>query len=195
MTSDHDQHAIADLLDFWFAEETKARWWQSTSKFDEICRGRFGHLVEQAASDRLDAWQETAEGALALCLLLDQMPRNLFRGTPKAFGTDAKAVAVAASAVDRGLDQTLTTEHRKFLYMPFMHSESLAEQERSIALTKSLDDDNTLHHAEEHADVIRRFGRFPHRNDVLGRSSTAEEEAFLADGAKTYGQTQSGRDE
>lgn len=189
MPTENDRQAIGALLDFWFAEETKARWYKSTDAFDELCRQRFGDLAAKAADDGLGDWERTAEGALALCLLLDQMPRNLFRGTPKAFATDPKAVAVATRAIEQGFDQALDLEKRKFLYLPFMHSEILAEQEQSIALSEKLDDDGTLRYAVDHADIIRRFGRFPHRNALLGRDSTPEESAFLAAGAKTYGQS------
>ncbi|MEM9624641.1 MAG: DUF924 family protein [Pseudomonadota bacterium] len=189
MTTENDRRMIEEALDFWFAEETKPRWYDSTEAFDELCRKSFGNLNARAANGELTHWEETADGALALCLLLDQMPRNLFRGTPKAFSTDDQAAAVATRAIEKGLDQELDVERRKFLYLPYMHSERLADQERSIALAKALDDDNMIHHAGEHADIIRRFGRFPHRNSILGRVNTPEEAAFLADGAKTYGQS------
>ncbi len=189
MQTEDDRGDIEALLDFWFAEETKARWYASTDEFDDLCRQRFGDLSAKAADGALAQWEETADGALAVCLLLDQMPRNLFRGTPKAFATDAKAVAVSERAIERGFDQALDLERRKFLYLPFMHSEALADQERSVAISKALNDESALHWANDHADIVRRFGRFPHRNAVLGRASTPEEEAFLADGAKSYGQS------
>ncbi|MEZ5932057.1 MAG: DUF924 family protein [Alphaproteobacteria bacterium] len=189
MPIDGGRQTIRELVDFWFDEETKPRWYDSTPTFDELCRQRFGALVAQAAEGELAAWEQTAEGALALCLLLDQMPRNMFRATPAAFATDEQAADVARRAIERGFDQTLDLEKRKFLYMPFMHSERLDDQERSVALAAALDDGETLRYAEEHADIIRRFGRFPHRNAILGRQSTPEEHAFLADGAKSYGQT------
>lgn len=188
MTTEQDSQAIADVLDFWFAEETKPRWYDSTKAFDDLCRQRFGSLVDQAADGSLAAWEQSAGGALALCLLLDQMPRNLFRGQAKAFATDVKAAAVATRAIEHGLDQELDLERRKFLYLPFMHSENLGEQQRSVALAKAIGDDEMLKYAEDHADIIERFGRFPHRNAILGRASTSAEEAFLAAGAETYGQ-------
>lgn len=184
-----DRQAIDKLLDFWFAEETKARWYKSTDAFDQLCRDRFGDLAAKAADGDLTAWERSADGALAVCLLLDQMPRNLHRGTAKAFVADPKAVAVSERAIEHGFDQQLDLERRKFLYMPFMHSERLADQERCVALSEALNDEDTLRFAIEHADIIRRFDRFPHRNGILGRDSTAEEKAFLADGAKTYGQS------
>ncbi len=189
MPSAPDDRAIQDLLAFWFAEETKARWYDSTLSFDKTCEERFGTLVEKACGNELAAWEATAEGALALCLLLDQLPRNIFRGKPRAFEADLKAVEVADRAIANGFDQQLDLERRKFLYLPFMHSEVLAEQERSVAISQALGDKNTLAYAEDHADIIRRFGRFPHRNAILGRESTEEELAFLKDGAKTYGQS------
>ncbi|MEM7044558.1 MAG: DUF924 family protein [Pseudomonadota bacterium] len=188
MLAEEDRQAINAMLDFWFAEDTRPRWYQSTKAFDELCRERFGQLVERAANGDLADWEGSAEGALALCLLLDQMPRNLFRGTSKAFATDGDAVAVAARAIDKGFDQTLDNERRTFLYLPFQHSEDLAQQERSVVLSTALGDDKFLDYAVEHADIVRRFGRFPHRNAILGRVSTPEEQAFLADGAKSYGQ-------
>ena len=189
MLSDTDQQAIAALIDFWFAKETKSRWYDATPAFDNLCRERFGDLAERAANGDLEAWESTAEGALAVCLLLDQVPRNIFRGTAKAFATDDLAVAVASRAIDRGFDRDLDPERRNFFYLPFMHCERLAEQERSVAIAKALGDEKMLHYAEDHAAIIRRFGRFPHRNTILGRTNTPEEDAFLADGAKTYGQS------
>ena len=189
MPTESDQKTIDEILDFWFAEETKARWYASTDAFDERCRQHFGDLTAKAADGELARWEETAEGALAVCLLLDQMPRNIHRGTPKAFATDTEAVAISERAIERGFDRELDLERRKFLYLPFMHSEALADQERSVAISEALNDENALHWANDHADIIRRFGRFPHRNAVLGRKNTPEEEAFLADGAKSYGQS------
>jgi len=189
MTMLPDEQVIQDILTFWFADETKERWYDSTPAFDQLCCDRFGTLVEKAASDELATWEKSAEGTLALCLLLDQIPRNIFRGTPRAFDTDPEAVEVASSAIEKGFDQKLDAERRKFLYLPFMHSEVMAEQERSVALSLELGDEKTLAYAEDHADIIRRFGRFPHRNAILDRESTEEELAFVKDGAKDYGQS------
>lgn len=189
MATEPDRQAIQDLLAFWFAEESKPRWYDSSEAFDALCRERFGDLAAKAADGGLEGWEQTADGALALCLLLDQIPRNVFRGTSRAFATDAKAVAVASRAIERGFDRELERERRAFLYLPFMHSEQLRDQERSVALSERLGDEETLRYAEEHAEIVRRFGRFPHRNGILGRTSTPEERAFLADGAATYGQS------
>ena len=191
MASLPSDQAIQDVLTFWFADDTKKRWYASTPAFDETCKTRFGALVDQAAKGGLDGWQATADGALALCLLLDQLPRNMFRGTPRAFETDPKAVKVASQAIENGFDQALEIERRKLLYLPFMHSEVLADQERSIELSLALDDKEALFYARDHEEIIRRFGRFPHRNAILGRQCTDEEQAFLDDGAKDYGQSAS----
>ncbi len=186
-TADHQ--AIQNLLAFWFADENKKSWYDSTPAFDQLCQERFGALVDRAAKGDLSSWAETADGALALVLLLDQMPRNIYRGKPRAFQTDPDAVEIASRAIEHGFDRELEIERRKFLYLPYMHSEVLAEQERSVALSLALNDEETLSYAEDHADIIRRFGRFPHRNAILGRASTSEELAFLRDGAKDYGQS------
>jgi uncharacterized protein (DUF924 family) len=188
MISADDQARIDDLLDFWFADETKANWWQASAAFDRLCKERYAGLAADAAAGRLGPWEASAEGALACCLLLDQLPRNLHRGTPDAFATDPAAVAVADRAVQAGHDRALPPDRRAFLYMPFMHSERLEHQEQGIALFKALADEKSVEFAEEHAEVIRRFGRFPHRNRILGRETTDAEAAFLADGAKHYGQ-------
>jgi uncharacterized protein (DUF924 family) len=189
MPTESDHQAIAALIDFWFDDATKPRWYDSNQAFDDRCRQRFEELVARAAEGKLHVWEQSADGALALVLLLDQMPRNIYRGSEKAFACDPLAVAVAKRAIERGFDQELDLEKRKFLYLPFMHSEVLAEQEQSLALSKAVGDEKTLHYAKDHADIIRRFGRFPHRNAILGRQNTADEEAFLAAGAKSYGQS------
>lgn len=192
MPGDEGKTGIQDLIDFWFAESSKARWYDSTAEFDQSCFDRFGKLVQLAKAGDLDQWAETPLGALALCLLLDQMPRNIYRASPKAFESDQKAILVAKDAIERGFDQELDLEKRKFLYLPFMHSEVLAEQERSVSIATTLGDEETVRHAIEHAEVIRRFGRFPHRNAILGRVSTEEEIAYLEAGAETYGQSSRG---
>ena len=188
MSTDGRHEAIQDVLTFWFAEETKERWYHATAEFDDLCRQQFACLVEQAARGELAAWQATGDGALALCLLLDQMPRNIFRGSTRAFATDPMALEVASRAIDQGFDQQLPPEQRQFLYLPFMHSERMVDQERSLALHRQLGDESGLAYAEDHADIVRRFGRFPHRNAILGRQGTEEELAFLAAGADDYGQ-------
>src|SRR5262249_8593332 len=140
---------------------------------------RFLAAYEAAAAGRLGDWQSTPEGTLALLVLLDQFPRNLFRGDARAYATDAKARAIAERAIARGIDRPFPLPQRRFLHLPLMHSENLADQERCIALCREAGDEEAVKHAEIHADVIRRFGRFPHRNRALGRETTDEERAFL----------------
>lgn len=179
---------IREVLDFWFDPASKAHWFAPDAAFDRAVAARLGDLHRRAADGDLDAWQSSAEGCLALCILLDQAPRQLFRGDARAFATDATALAVAKRALSDGLDCELPVEQRQFLYLPLMHSEHLADQERCVALYGAEELRHNLHHAVEHAEIIRRFGRFPHRNKALGRKSTAEEDAYLRDGGKQFGQ-------
>ncbi|MCK0207554.1 DUF924 domain-containing protein [Starkeya koreensis] len=171
----------ADILTFW-REAGPTKWFEKDDAFDAAIHARFLAAYEAAAAGQLDGWQETAEGSYALILLLDQFPRNLFRGSPRAFATDEAARAIADRAVERGFDRTFELPERRFIYMPFMHSEELADQERCVALCEASDDDEGVHHAVVHRDIIRDFGRFPHRNPVLGRASSDEEHAFLEAG-------------
>jgi uncharacterized protein (DUF924 family) len=178
------------LLDFWFgapgsAERDRPRdiWFRTDPVFDETLRRQFLGDHERAASGACRAWLDAADSALALVLLLDQLPRNLFRGSPRAFASDPLARDAARQAIGRGFDRGMAPIRRWFLYLPFQHSELLADQELSVALTETLPDDGdkaeALDYARRHHIVIARFGRFPHRNRVLGRASTAEEAAFL----------------
>ena len=153
-----------------------------TPAFDDEIRERFLATYEAAAAGQLSDWEQSVEGALALLILLDQFPRNMFRGDARAFATDPLARAIAAGAIVRGFDSQVPKELRNFFYLPFEHSEDLADQERCIAFNKAAGDAENLKWAEIHADIIRRFGRFPHRNAVLGRSTTPEEQAFLDSG-------------
>lgn len=168
-----------DVLAWWFAPETKPRWFGGGEAFDVAVRERLGALCERALAGELAGWAADSRGLLALVILLDQVPRNIFRGTPRAFAGDLEAWALARLAVDRGFDQGLSVDERLFLYLPFEHAEDLAAQERSVALFRALGDPGYLDYAIRHEDVIERFGRFPHRNAILGRESTAEELAFL----------------
>jgi uncharacterized protein (DUF924 family) len=184
----------AALRDFWFGvadapEFGRPRkiWFEKDAAFDKLCT-QFLADLERAASGEFDALAGTPAGAVALAVLLDQLPRNLFRGTARAFATDPKARAVAQRAVDAGFDRQLSPVERVFLYLPFEHSESLEDQHRSLALFESLpitpefpaaERDRTIDYARRHLEIIERFGRFPHRNGALGRASTPEELAFL----------------
>ena len=170
-----------EIVSFWRAAGPD-RWFNKDASFDEEIRQRFLDSHEAAASGELTDWEQSAQGALALLILLDQFPRNMFRGDARAFATDPLARAVAAGAIVRGFDSQIPAEMRGFFYLPFQHSEDLADQERSIAFYKAIGDVENLKWAELHADIIRRFGRFPHRNAVLGRTTTPEEQAFLDSG-------------
>lgn len=168
----------AQVLAFWFGADPR-KWFSRDDDFDAAIRDRFLPTYEAAAAGRLSDWEETPESALALVIVLDQFSRNMFRGSPRAFAADDIALAIAKRAVAQGFDQKLELPKRNFFYLPFMHSENLADQERCLALSRQYSDENTLKYAKLHADIIRRFGRFPHRNAVLGRTTTPEEQAFL----------------
>ena len=168
-----------EVLDFWFDPENQPFWFKKSVTFDESVRDRLGEAHEAAAAGRLEAWRETPEGALALVILLDQVPRNIHRDTPRAFATDPAALAVARAAVEAGFDGDLERDQKLFLYLPFEHSEDLADQERSIALFSAMGSARHTDYAVRHRDIIARFGRFPHRNTILNRPSTPQEAEFL----------------
>jgi len=168
-----------EIVTFW-REAGPEKWYKKDAAFDDDIRTRFLATYEAAAAGELSDWEKTPEGTLALLLTLDQFPRNMFRGSARAFAADPLAREIADRAVAKGFDQRFTKE-RTFFYLPFEHSEHLADQERCVAFSRAIDADS-LKWAELHADIIRRFGRFPHRNAVLGRASTPEEQAFLDGG-------------
>jgi uncharacterized protein (DUF924 family) len=181
------------LLDFWFGpegdpdrEQYRPIWFKSTDDFDAGLRREFLADYEAAAGGTLQSWEASPEGALALLLLLDQVPRNVFRGSPRAYATDAAARAAADRALERGFDQLVPPAWRLFFYMPFHHSENIADQRRSLALSNSLprnpDRGGSLRrYGCAYIEVIERFGRFPHRNEILGREATPAEIAFMAE--------------
>jgi uncharacterized protein (DUF924 family) len=171
----------ASVLAFWRAAGPD-KWFKKDTAFDEDIRAHFLGTYDAAVAGKLSGWEQTAEGALALTIVLDQFPRNMFRGDARAFATDPLARAITAGAIIRGFDSQVPNELRGFFYLPFEHSEDLADQERCIALNKADGDTENLKWAEIHADIIRRFGRFPHRNAALGRTTTPEEQAFLDGG-------------
>ena len=173
-------HSAEAVIAFWKQAGPK-RWIAKDEGFDRDFRDRFNAAHMQAARRELEGWLTTADGALALLILLDQYPRNAFRGTAHMFATDPLARFYARKMVDAGLDQQVEPQLRAFCYLPFEHSEDPQDQQRSLALNQQLDA-STYHWAKEHADIIERFGRFPHRNGVLGRASTDEELAFLKAG-------------
>ena len=170
--------APGDVVAFWQAAGHD-KWFTKDAAFDDAVRARFLTTYEAAAGGDLAHWEATAEGALALVIVLDQFPRNMFRGSARIYAADPLARAIADRALVRGFDRAVASELRTFFYLPFMHSEALADHERCVALYRDLGDADSLRWAEDHADIIRRFGRFPHRNEVLGRATTADEQAFL----------------
>lgn len=169
----------SDVLDFWFSEINRAFWFEQNEQFDRTMKNRFVPLLEQAASGELSQWADTADGALALVILFDQIPRNAFRGTSRAFAYDGEARRIAQIAIDAGFDQRLSVDEKLFLYLPFEHSEDADDQERCVRLVKGLRNNNYLDYALRHQQIIQRFGRFPHRNRILNRESTEEETQFL----------------
>jgi uncharacterized protein (DUF924 family) len=175
-----------DVISFWFgdvaADDFKSRshlWFEKNPAFDAECRDRFAALHRAAARGAIDEWRHTPLECLALTIVLDQFPRNMYRGTARAFATDLRALAAAEHAVHRSFDRELTRVQRLFVYLPFEHSERLADQDRAVALVATLGDPESLEYAVRHRAIVARFGRFPHRNEALGRDSTSEEIAFL----------------
>jgi uncharacterized protein (DUF924 family) len=172
-----DAREAAALVCFWREAGHKA-WFSKDDDFDRRLRERFLPLHDAASRDELRHWRETAESALALVLLLDQFPRNAFRGTPRMYATDALARTAADAAIAAGHDRAVEPALQAFFYLPFEHSEDSADQDRSVALFRRLGPPH-LPHAERHRDIVRRFGRFPHRNPLLGRVTTEEEQRYL----------------
>ena len=170
----------SSVVHFWSAAGPNL-WFAKDAEFDCVFRERFLALHEAAARGELLGWSATPTGALALLILMDQFPRNAFRGTPRMYATDAMAREAAAAAIDAGHDRAVETELQLFFYLPFGHSEKLEDQERSVALARRLGQP-TLSHAEGHYGIVKRFGRFPHRNPILGRRMTEEEQRFLDEG-------------
>ncbi len=185
---------IRDLLDFWFlplghADHGKPRdiWWQSTPELDAEIGARFALLLDRAISGELDGWRHSPDGALALILLCDQFSRNMHRRSARAFAGDTTARATARIALARGYPNVYPTEIRVFFYMPFQHSEDLADQDFCCTLFGTLGNPDYVKHAVEHRDIVARFGRFPHRNEVLGRTCTEDELEYLKT-ANRFGQ-------
>jgi len=173
---------IAAVLAFWFDHLSAEQWFEADAEVDAACRDRFSSLYERLASQASKlptAWLGAADGSLAAVIVLDQFPRNIFRGSPRAFESDKAALAIAEQAIDHGFDGQLEPPRRVCLYMPFQHSEDTAVQARSVELFASLGMPEPLEWAKRHKAIVDRFGRFPHRNAILGRPSTDEERAFL----------------
>jgi uncharacterized protein (DUF924 family) len=179
-----------EIIEFWFGAPgspergvPRKAWFEKSAEFDAVIRERFSTLLDAAAAGRLAPWTRTPLAALALVIVFDQFPRNMFRGTPRAFATDSRALEIALGIVERGFDAAYLPVERAFAYLPFEHAEDIAMQHRSLTLFAKLPPSATsasyTDYARRHHDVIARFGRFPHRNEILGRTSTPEESEFL----------------
>lgn len=171
-----------DILTFWFEETKPEQWFQKSDDFDELIKTRFEEDFDLAVEGIYDGWMQTPEGCLALCILLDQFPRNMYRNTPLAFANDAKALGVAKHAIAHQYDDVLPSIQARFIYLPFEHSEDLQDQKTSVALFEKIKNEDELgyEYAVKHYNVIKEFGRFPHRNEILARKSTQEELIYLA---------------
>lgn len=168
-----------EVIDFWFEESEPSQWWIKDEEFDQLIRDRFSEVHEKASKCELFEWRESPEGRLAEIIVLDQFSRNMFRGTPKAFSQDPMALILAQESLSLGIDTRLEPRMRGFLYLPLMHSESLVIHEQAEAVYRQLGEPSGLEYELKHKTIIQRFGRYPHRNEILGRDSTDEELEFL----------------
>ncbi len=175
---------MKEVLTFWFSH--RDRWWRSSADFDEEIRRRFSSLHAEILNGEHEDWRKTPAGALAYVIVLDQFSRNMFRGDARAYRSDHRALAAAREALARGDDSALSPDEQTFLYMPLMHSEEVTDQEWAVALFRANGDGDSLRASERHRDIIRRFGRFPHRNALLGRRSTTEEVEFLKEPGSSF---------
>ena len=176
----------SDILHFWFTELTEKQHFAKDAALDALIAQRFGTVLEAGSRCELFGWRGSPAGRLAEIILLDQFSRNVWRDTPRAFAQDALALALAQELVARGDDAQLSTDQRYFAYMPYMHSESLAVHAEALRLFTALDNANALHYEERHQAIIQRFGRYPHRNAILGRESTPEEIEFLQESGSGF---------
>ena len=191
MSPSRDAHStqtgwIAEVLNFWFLEVPRQQWFAGGAALDEQVLARFLPVHRMVAAEPENALVVDAKTALAAVIVLDQFSRNMFRGTPSAFASDAKALAIAETAIAKGLAEALKSEERLFLYLPFEHQENADAQARSLELISVLGDPELTKYALAHKDIIDRFGRFPHRNAILGRTSTAEEMEFLEGSGSSF---------
>lgn len=168
------------ILEFWFSERIKPHWFDSTPVLDAEIRASYEALWKEAAEGGLDHWCASPDGCLALVIVLDQFPLNMFRGEALSFSTEARAIDVARQAIAKGFDKQIPQARLAFLYMPFMHSENLDDQSLSVKLFTDAGLEDNIRFAQHHYDIVQRFGRFPHRNAILGRDSTTQELAYLS---------------
>lgn len=178
--------SVNDILNFWFVEHGPKEWWKKDEAFDELVRSKFLSTYRQALACELWHWRKNPEGRLAEIIVLDQFPRNMFRDDPLAFATDALALALSQEAVRAGVLEALPVEQKPFLILPYMHSESLAVHDEALRLFDQPGLENNLEFEHRHREIIVRFGRYPHRNAVLGRESTAEELSFLEEPGSSF---------
>jgi len=183
----------AEVVEFWFSDRAKSKWFDKDEAFDDEIRAKFGAEIDRAAGGAFDGWLADPLGALAVVVLCDQFPRNIYRNSPRAFAQDAKAREVARIAIDRGHDRAVSVAERMFFYLPFEHSELLADQDRSVELFTAWaaahvdgSADEEMKFVHRHREIVARFGRFPHRNAALGRESTPEELAFLTEKGSSF---------
>ena len=168
-----------DLIDFWFSDEVSQYWFNSTRAFDRKLLDSYAVTWQQAKQGELNDWQQVASGSLALIILLDQMPLNMFRGTAKSFSTEAQSRDVARDAIDKAYDRQLPVDQKSFMYMPFMHSEDLGDQALALELFNQPGLENNYRFTRHHYGIVEQFGRFPHRNEILGRESSDAEIEYL----------------
>lgn len=176
-----------DIIDFWFDENSKKVWFNSTPVFDAELKEKFEETYLAARDGELSAWEANAEGILALVILFDQFPLNMYRGDVKSFSTEQRSRDLALTAIEKGLDKDLSNEQKSFLYMPFMHSENLEDQDKAIALFEDAGLKDNARFAHHHRDIVQRFGRFPHRNSILSRENTDAEKNYLVSGEAFLG--------
>ena len=181
-----DKYQFSEVIDFWFSDRVKPLWFKKKESFDREIQERFEPMYLEAKQGKLDKWGNVPHSALALIILLDQFPRNMYRQTPQAFATDDKAVEMAKYAISNNYQQSLTREQEVFLYMPLMHSESKTDQALCVELFAQLGKEDNLKFARKHQEIIDRFNRFPHRNEILGRESTNAEQRFLTRSGSSF---------
>jgi len=170
----------ADILQFWYSEPMNKHWFKSTSDIDALMRSRYEELWSRAAQGELDSWKESAEGCLALILLFDQFPLNMFRGEAKSFSTEALSIDISLYGIEQLFDQHLPQSQLSFFYMPLMHSELMEHQDLSVKMFEQAGLESNLRFAKHHRNIIEQFGRFPHRNSILQRQSTQAESDYLS---------------
>lgn len=168
-----------EIIDYWYSDSVKALWFNATAEFDGELKRKFESTYLAAANGELEHWKNNGLGILALVILLDQIPLNIYRGTPKSFDTEALSREMANIAINNGWHEELTGEQKAFLYMPFMHSENLVDQDKAIYLFEAAGLEENAKFAHHHRSIVARFGRFPHRNKILGRENSEAEEAYL----------------